>query len=106
MSAKEKLTQYQQFNKQGIELYQEGQFEKARDAFGLAQQFAPVNTGVALNLLQCLLRILDKGKKPEPKLVTECRRIHKLIDDMPLKRQHQEKYDALHNELMTYIGKK
>ncbi len=106
MSAKEKLTHYQQFNKQGIELYQQGQFEKARDAFGLAQQFAPVNTGVALNLLQCLLRILDKGKKPEPTLVTECRRIHKLIDDMPLKRQHQEKYDALHSELMTYIGKK
>ncbi len=104
LSASEKQANYQQFNRQGIELYQQGQYEQARDAFMLAQSYAPVNTGVALNLLQCLIKILDKSDKPEAVHIKECRRIYKLIEGMPLKIQHQEKLEALQADLFHYIG--
>lgn len=102
--AAEKSANYQQHNRQGIRLYQQGQFEQAKDAFMVAQQFAPMNTGIALNLMQCMLKILNKNEKPEPTLVRECRRMYKLIEDVPLKPQHQEKFDGLKTELFEYIG--
>ncbi len=104
--ASENQSNYQHFNQEGIELYQQGQYAGAREAFTNAQSFAPVNTGVALNLLQCLIKILDKSKNEEPTLIKECRRVHKLIEDMPLKQHHQEKYDALKEELFAYIRNK
>nr|WP_218311071.1 response regulator [Alteromonas antoniana] len=103
-SASDKQSNYQQFNRKGINLYQQGQYEKAKEAFAAAQTFAPVNTGVALNLLQCLIKILDKNEKAEPTLVKECRRVYKLLEDMPLNHQHQQKLDALKGDLLTYIG--
>ncbi len=102
--SEEKQKLYLQFNRQGIQLYQDGKFEQAKDAFYLAQQYAPVNTGVALNLLQCILKILDKNEKPDPTLVKECRRVYKLIEGVPLKKQHQEKFDELKDDLFTYIN--
>ncbi|GGW88329.1 response regulator [Alteromonas halophila] len=102
--ASDNLSSYQQFNREGIDLYQKGQYQSAKDAFTRAQSFAPVNTGVALNLLQCLIKLLDKNDKAEPLLIKECKRVYKLIEDMPLKQQHQEKYDALKEELFSYIG--
>ncbi|MCW8092234.1 response regulator [Alteromonas sp. ASW11-130] len=101
--SEEKQKLYLQFNREGIGLYQEGKFEQAKDAFYLAQQYAPVNTGVALNLLQCILKILEKNEKPEPLLVKECRRVYKLIEDVPLQKQHQEKFDELKDDLFNYI---
>lgn len=103
--ASDNQANYQQFNRQGIELYQQGQYQQAREAFSQAQSFAPVNTGVALNLLQCLVKLLNKNSKDEPLLIKECKRVYKLIEDMPLKPQHQEKYDALKDELLGYIGR-
>ena len=102
--AQQNLKNYQQFNREGIQLYQQGQYEKAKDSFALAQGFSPVNTGVALNLLQCLLQILSKNQKPDPDLFKQCRRLYKLIDDMPLKAQHEEKYSTLRNDLDTFMG--
>ncbi|MCW8108502.1 response regulator [Alteromonas ponticola] len=102
--SEEKQKLYQQFNRQGIQLYQEGKFEQAKDAFYLAQQYAPVNTGIALNLLQCILKILAKFDNPDAALVSECRRVYKLIEDVPLRKQHQEKFDELKDDLFTYIN--
>ncbi|MDO6565932.1 response regulator [Alteromonas sp. 1_MG-2023] len=104
--AKQNFTNYQQFNREGIQLYQQGQYEKAKESFALAQGFSPVNTGVALNLLQCLLQILSKNQKADPELFRECRRLYKLIDDMPLKIQHQDKYTSLREDLDTFMGSK
>lgn len=63
---------------------------------------APVNTGVALNLLQCLLKLADK-KKPLASHTTECRRLCKMLDDIPLKPQHQEKYTALYDDIVLLL---
>ncbi|NMH58471.1 response regulator [Alteromonas ponticola] len=102
--SEEKQKLYLQFNQEGIQLYQEGKYEQAKDAFSLAQQYAPVNSGVALNLLQCILKILAKFDKPDAALVRECRRVYKLIEDVPLRKQHQEKFDELKDDLFTYIS--
>lgn len=103
-SAQKSLASYQQFNREGIQHYQQQDYERAKASFALAQGFAPVNTGVALNLLQCLLQIAIQEDKAEVKLVNECKRLFKLIDDMPLKAAYKEKYDNIRDELSKFIG--
>lgn len=103
-SAQKSLASYQQFNREGIQHYQQQDYERAKASFALAQGFAPVNTGVALNLLQCLLQIAIREDKAEVKLVNECKRLFKLIDDMPLKAAYKEKYDNIRDELSKFIG--
>ncbi|MDY6978081.1 MAG: response regulator, partial [Pseudomonadota bacterium] len=103
-SAQKSLASYQQFNREGIQHYQQQDYERAKASFALAQGFAPVNTGVALNLLQCLLQIAIQEDKAEVKLVNECKRLFKLIDDMPLKAAYKEKYDNIRDELSRFIG--
>lgn len=102
--AQKSLASYQQFNREGIQHYQEKDYERAKASFALAQGFAPVNTGVALNLLQCLLQIAVKEGKADANLINECQRLFKLIDDMTLKATYKEKYVNLRDELSQYIG--
>ncbi|MBT3137326.1 response regulator [Alteromonas sp. ALT199] len=102
--AQKNLASYQQFNREGIQHYQQQDYERAKASFALAQGFAPVNTGVALNLLQCILQIAVKDDKTETKLINECKRLFKLIDDMTLKAPYKEKYDNIRDELSKYIG--
>ena len=104
LNTRKSLASYQQFNREGIQHYQNQDYERAKASFALAQGFAPVNTGVALNLLQCLLQIAIKEGKAEMKLVNECKRLFKLIDDMTLKPPYKEKYTSLREELSKYIG--
>lgn len=101
--AERKQADYATHNKRGITLYQQGKFEEARIAFLQAQEHAPVNTGVALNLLQCNLKILAMNTKPEPVLVRECKQVFKTVDGMPLKPHHQQKLDGLLEDLTRYI---
>ncbi|AXR06535.1 response regulator [Salinimonas sediminis] len=97
--ATDKQSAYLQFNRQGISLYQQNKFAEARMAFTQAQDYAPVNTGVALNLMQCILKLAAPHKNPPRELSVECKRLCRLIDDVPLKPQHQEKYAALREEI-------
>ncbi|WP_394220302.1 response regulator [Alteromonas gracilis] len=103
-NAAKNLASYQQFNREGIQHYQQKDYERAKASFSLAQGFAPVNTGVALNLLQCLLQIAVKAGKADATLIAECKRLFKLIDDMSLKEPYKEKYTNLREELSKYIG--
>lgn len=102
--AQQNLANYQQFNREGIHHYQKQDYERAKASFALAQGYAPVNTGVSLNLLQCLLQIAKTQNKVEMKIINECKRLFKLIDDMNLKPPYQEKYINLREELSKYIG--
>lgn len=104
LKAKQNTANYLKFNREGISLYQQGQFEKAKASFSLAQGFAPVNTGVALNLLQCLLQILSKSEKIEVGMRGECQRLYKLLEDTPLKAQHLEKYQTLRADLEKFVN--
>jgi DNA-binding NarL/FixJ family response regulator/Flp pilus assembly protein TadD len=103
--SKKTMGNYVALNKEGIDLYQQGQFSKAKSVFENAQSIAPVNTGVALNLLQCLLKLLSQSdqKRVDPKYVAECRKAYRIIDGMPLTGQHLKKFEALSDDLMLYI---
>ncbi len=93
---------YLEHNRDGIAHYQKEDYEQARTSFLMAQQYAPVNTGVALNLLQCLLKLADK-KKPLASHTAECRRLCNMLDDIPLKPQHQEKYASLYDDIVLLL---
>ena len=98
------VASYQKYNREGIEYYQQQEYEKAKASFALAQGFAPVNTGVSLNLLQCLLQIIKSNNKADLQMSNECKRLFKLIDDMELKEPYKEKYNNLREELARYLG--
>ena len=103
-NAQKSFASYQQFNREGIQHYQQKDYERAKASFALAQGFAPVNTGVALNLLQCLLQIAIEKDSADVNLINECKRLFKLIDDMSLRAPYKDKYVNLRDELSQYIG--
>ncbi len=103
-NAQKSFASYQQFNREGIQHYQQKDYERAKASFALAQGFAPVNTGVALNLLQCLLQIAIGKDSADVNLINECKRLFKLIDDMSLRAPYKDKYVNLRDELSQYIG--
>lgn len=102
--SQQQIANYQRYNREGIEYYQQQEYQKAKASFTLAQEFAPVNTGVSLNLLQCLLQIVKSQRRVEIKYINECKRLYKLIDDMILRPPYQDKYVNLRDELSKYIG--
>ncbi|MBU2976932.1 response regulator [Alteromonas sp. C1M14] len=105
LNASENQRQYMLHNKEGIEHYQAGDFDAAYLSFGQALHFAPVNTGVALNLLQCILKLISKNTTREPGLLNECRRLNALLGGMPMKTHYQQKFDDLKKEIKGFIGK-
>ena len=102
-SQAERQEAYRQHNKAGIGAYREGKYETAAQSFRAAQTLAPVNIGVALNLLQSLVKLLDMQRKPEPKLVIDVREVYKLISSIPLRDSHQQKLDELMPDLTPYL---
>lgn len=94
---------YKAYNKDGIEAYRDGKYETAMQSFTAAKTMAPVNIGVALNLLQSIVKLLDMQRKPEPKLVIELRQVYKLVNSLPLRDNHQQKLDDLQEELTPYL---
>ncbi len=94
---------YTQFNQQGVNLYNEGKYQAAYEQFQHAQKVAPVNTGVAINLLQCLLKLFEGMEKPTLELLSSCRQAYKLVADMPLPENHQKKFDLMKDALKRYV---
>lgn len=94
---------YSQHNKKGIECYSQGKYQAAYEEFFKAQEVVPMNTGVALNMLQCLLKILDKMDKPDFPMVASCRKNYRLVDGIPLPDEHQQKFDSLKDDLKKYL---
>lgn len=105
LKASDNQKQYMLHNKEGIDHYQAGDFDAAYLSFGRALHFAPVNTGVALNLLQCILKLISKNTTREPALVNECRRLNTLLTGMPMKSHYQQKFDELKKEIRGFIGR-
>lgn len=95
---------YLKHNRQGIALYQQNKYEDARVEFSLAQEHAPVNTGVALNLIQCILKLHQQQGACSAELIAECRRLNKWLRDTPLRAHHQEKFDDLKDELAALLN--
>lgn len=94
---------YNKYNRDGIGYYKEGKYEAAYKEFGLAQKLAPMNTGVSLNLLQCLLKLLEKMAVPDYQLVKECKQVYRQVDSLHLPEAHEIKLDALRDDLKKYV---
>lgn len=94
---------YSHYNNLGVELYGEGKYQAAYDAFISAQDVAPVNTGVALNLLQCNLRIMEKTSKPSAVFISSCKQTYQHVKKMVILEEHQQKLNALKADLEKYV---
>lgn len=101
----DKRLQYIQHNREGISHYQQGEYRKAYTSFEMALKFSPVNTGVALNQLQCIIKLLAGETKDQLSLKADCRRLTNMLSAISKKEEHQQKFDALKEELATLTGK-
>lgn len=94
---------YIKHNKKGIALYSSGSLSSASDEFLLAKKTSPLNIGVTLNLLQCLVKIIQRTKKPEGKHIIEARELYRFIKSMPLKSIHKAKFEGMREEVETIV---
>ncbi|MEH6712866.1 MAG: response regulator [Paraglaciecola polaris] len=99
----ERKHHYQNFNKQGIEHYNSGRFQEAYNAFMAAQKVAPVNTGIALNILQCNLKLIAQMKKPETRAVNTLKQMYRHLKNMVMLESHQQKFESLKSDLGKYV---
>ncbi|WP_051275255.1 response regulator [Aestuariibacter salexigens] len=104
-SAKQQ-SMYSKHNGDGMRLFNEGKYEAALDEFRKAQQIAPVNTSVAINMLQSILKILDMRHKVDYALVGELKKTYRLLDGLPLNSRHQQKLDEIQHEITQYLEQK
>jgi DNA-binding NarL/FixJ family response regulator len=95
---------YNHHMEKGKSLYAEGRFKAAYDEFCLSQKVAPVNSGVALELLQCMCKILDTMTKPDHAFIESCRQTYRLVDGVMLNEANQHKLNRLKEELKKHIG--
>ena len=59
-----------------------------------------MNTGIALNLLQCQVKLFGQANKLDPLLVKEARQVYKIVNNAPMREQHQSKFENLQDELI------
>jgi len=85
-------------NQNGINEYKQGDFGAAVQSFTVALKHAPMNSGAALNYVQAALKVLGESDKPNPELVTECKRCFRVLDGMQLSATHQKRYQRLFDE--------
>ncbi|MFT6896809.1 MAG: DNA-binding NarL/FixJ family response regulator [Paraglaciecola sp.] len=94
---------YKKCNLKGRDFYNQGKFQEAYLAFIEAQKVAPVNTEVALNILQCHLKIIGQMKKPEISTLNSLKQMYRHLKNMVMLDVHQQKFDALKSELGKYV---
>lgn len=94
---------YIEHNKKGIELYSKGSLSAASDEFFLAKKIAPLNIGVTLNLLQCLIKIIERTDKPEGKNIVEARELYRFVNNMPLKSVHKAKFENMREDVEKIV---
>ena len=97
---KESEQQYTHINRRGIQLYQQEKYAEAKAAFNSALELSPVNAGIALNLLQCLIKLMTNNGKDDGAMIKEARQVYKILNHAPMREQHQSKFDGLRDELL------
>jgi len=96
--SQENVSAFEEHNKKGIEEYKNGNFSLAIESFEKALEFAPVNTGSALNLIQALLQVLQHSEKDQEQINQKCLETFKLVDGIKLPQLHEERYINLRND--------
>jgi DNA-binding NarL/FixJ family response regulator len=96
--SQDNVNSFEEHNKKGIEEYKKGNFSLAIESFENALQYAPVNTGSALNLIQALLQVLQHAEKDQQQTNHKCIETFKLVDGIKLPHLHEERYINLRND--------
>ena len=102
-SAKDKRTRYITHNKKGIELYSTGNFKAAYTEFKKAKVISNTNIGVTLNLMQCLIKLMESTDKPEGAFIKECRELYRFTNCMPLRAAHKKKFEIIKPDAEKFI---
>ncbi|MBT1451953.1 response regulator [Glaciecola sp. XM2] len=103
-NAKDTRKQYVQHNKKGIALYSEGNYQQAYEEFCTAKNVCPLNINVNLNLMQCLVKLIEKTNRPEGQHIVQARELYRFISNMPLKDTHREKFRSMREDVEKAIS--
>lgn len=103
-NAKETFDLYVCHNKKGVSLYSSGSYQQAYEEFNTAKKVSPLNINVNLNLLQCLVKLIEKTNKPEGQHIVQARELYRFINNMPLKDAHKKKFDNMIDEVEKAIN--
>ncbi|WP_412971824.1 response regulator [Glaciecola sp. MF2-115] len=101
----EKQEQYIKFNKEGVQKYSDGQYQSAYESFSEAKKIAPMNIGVTLNLLQSIVKILEKTVEANTALQLECKEHYRYITNMPLRKVHKLKFEKMKLDAENVMSK-
>ncbi len=102
-----KLGQFREYNKMGIEAYEEHRYQDAINYFDKALNVAPGNTGAILNKIQAILKQLNQNPKGmSGQMLSECKTTIKQLDGLKLNDNHAERYSTLKNEFQQLGSKK
>ncbi|WP_395343726.1 response regulator [Ningiella sp. W23] len=96
--------QYVKHNKQGIQYYSTGSYQQAYDEFTIAKKECPLNINVNLNLLQCLVKLIEKTNRPEGQHIMQARELFRFMSTMPLKDTHKKKFENMKEDVEKVIG--
>ncbi|MBU2968988.1 tetratricopeptide repeat protein [Pseudoalteromonas sp. C2R02] len=96
--SEENVSLFEEHNKKGIGEYKKGNFSLAIESFEKALEYAAVNTGSALNLIQALLQVLQHSNNDQQQIHTKCIDTFKLVDGIKLPHLHEERYINLRND--------
>jgi CheY-like chemotaxis protein len=102
--AEEIRSQYVKHNKKGIALYSSGNYQQAYEEFIIAKSVCPLNINVALNLMQCLVKLIQKTKRPEGKHIVQARELFRFLDGMPLKSAPKIKFQNMREDVERIIN--
>ena len=97
-NAEQKIANFETHNKQGIEQYKKGNFSLAIEEFEKALNYAPMNTGSALNLIQALLQVLQHPDSDTASLKQKCIETFNLVDGITLPKAHFDRCVELKTE--------
>lgn len=94
---------YVKHNKTGVNLYSSGNYQQAYEEFSAAKKVCPLNINVNLNLLLCLVKLIEKTHKPEGQHIVQARELYRAIKNMPLKDVHKIKFDSMRDDIERVI---
>jgi tetratricopeptide (TPR) repeat protein len=92
-----KQTEYTKHNKNGLTSYNEGKYRDAYESFTKARALSPMNIGVRLNLLQCIIKLfhISDDDNTSIQLHKECGEHYHYINNMPLRDIYQQKFASM-----------
>lgn len=89
-------------NKEGIKLFEQGEYQAALDSFSQAVQFFPKHVGIRLNIIQALLFDMKKSG-PLPDQIALCKQHIEAIDHIEEGDKQYKRYQQFKNTLAMLI---